>query len=277
LDGKNISDGKWGVSLIQLFRVVAPSRSGTKWFSQVLTTENSFCFHELSTHIHPFPSNVAFENWILENTEALDFEERQRRAILQIYPRYFSLLFERLRYGQEIIGNSEGSTRMVTGLQILWPSMRFLFSVRNGINAVQSLVSVDTELPATLISYLEERYETRNIFRLMCHQWRASIEGIEESIRVLDNKADFLMVKFENITSNLEDLQKAWQWIGIPKWADYEERNKLMMQTPINARTNRNKKVSPKEIWGVWTSEQRDMFLEICGEAMKRMDYRIPN
>ncbi len=262
--------------MIRLFRIVAPPRSGTMWFSRVLTTEKSYCYHELSTHIHPFPSNVAFGQWIGESSKDWPFEDFQRRAILQTYPKYFARHFERLEYGQSIVGNSESTPGIVVGLWMLWPSMRFLFSVRNGINTVRSRLAVGSNLPAVVSTRLEEKFKTRDIFRIACNQWRSDIEGMEESCKRLEHKTDVLKVKFEDVTSNLGELWKVWEWIGIPGWADYENRNQTMMQTPVNARTNKNKLVKPEEIWNEWTTDQRNVFTEICGEAMKRMGYRIP-
>ena len=45
-----------------LFSVTAPARSGTKWFSDLFTTDRSFCYHELTTDLHPYPSNRAPKN-----------------------------------------------------------------------------------------------------------------------------------------------------------------------------------------------------------------------
>ena len=52
--------------MVTLFTVTAPPRSGTKWFSDLFTTDRSFCYHELTTDIHPSPSNRALKDWLGE-------------------------------------------------------------------------------------------------------------------------------------------------------------------------------------------------------------------
>lgn len=176
--------------MVQLFRVVAPARSGTMWFSQLFTTEYSFCYHELSTHIHPYPSNVAYESWIKEQTDGWEFDETQRRAMLQVYPRYFARLWERACDGATAVGNSESSPRMVAGLHLLWPPMKFLFSVRNGINTVESLMATENGLPASVATQLEAKHGTRDLFAICCYQWLRAVEGIQESKALLKGSAD---------------------------------------------------------------------------------------
>jgi len=54
------------MGMVTLFTVTAPARSGTKWFSDLFTTDRSFCYHELTTDIHPSPSNRALKDWMGE-------------------------------------------------------------------------------------------------------------------------------------------------------------------------------------------------------------------
>jgi hypothetical protein len=246
------------------------------WYSRVLTTEASYCFHELSTHLNPYPSNIMAEVSLAEKMEDWDPEAKRRRILLQGYPRYFSRLFERINYRQHIVGNSDSTFQLVIGSWSLWPSTKYIFSVRNGINTVQSAYSAERNMPKPILSRLEKRFNTPDFFTIVCNQWRNMIEKLEDSMVWLEKKADILTVRFEEVTGSLEGLQTVWDWLGIPNWEKYESRNIKMIQTPINARTNKKGVVQPEEIWGQWTSGQKAVFRTVCGEVMNRHGYPIP-
>ena len=118
-----------------LYTVASPARSGTMWFSKVLTAGPSFCFHELTTHLLLYPSNLGMDEWFHEHVTDPTSDLSQRRWFLQCYPQYFARLWERAIYGQTLVGNSDHLfLGFLPGLWGLWPAMRFVFSARNGIN-----------------------------------------------------------------------------------------------------------------------------------------------
>jgi len=266
--------------MIYLFAVAAPPRSGTMWFSRVLTTEHSFCYHELVTHLHPYPTNLVLGQWFQEQVTDSSYELAQRRAILQCYPDYFARHWERAIYGQYIVGNSDSYlVRYLPGLWLLWPDMRFIFSTRNGINCVQSHYVKQPEVPAIVRLLLQERYDTAtDPFAACCHRWVTAIRGHTKSKTwLVEHGANCIETKFEKVTSDLNELHRLWDWLGIDKWDEHAERNARFMETPINPRMNIKKIVQPEETWRAWSPEQRKTFREICGETMAQLGYPLPH
>jgi hypothetical protein len=73
----------------------------------LFTTERSYCFHELSNLLRPYPSNYALTHWIAEQAYDHDFEQLQWRMLPQGFPEYFLRHWERARGGQFVVGNSD--------------------------------------------------------------------------------------------------------------------------------------------------------------------------
>jgi hypothetical protein len=262
--------------MIYLFTVAAPARSGTMWLSRVLTTAHSFCYHELTTHLHPYPSNIVLDDWLGQQVADSEFELAQRRWVLQCYPDYFARLWERAIYGQFIVGNSDHFTlQFLPGLWLLWPNMRFVFSVRNGISVVQSRLAHKLETPPVAVSEWRKRWGDEEFFGLCCHAWVAEAEQMAKAKDWLDGRAAAIETTFEKITTDLGELERVWDWLGIGKWEEYKDRNAEMLRTPVNARTNAERVVSSEEIWSAWDSAQRATFRKVCGVTMKRLRYPL--
>jgi hypothetical protein len=263
--------------MIYFFTVASPARSGTKWFSSVFTTRNSFCYHELTTHLLPYPANIAMDEWLVEQVKDYEFELAQRRWILQCYPEYFARLWERNIYGQYIVGNSDHfSLRFLPGLWLLWPTMKFIFSVRNGINVVQSTFLHEKHTPLSIIAGWKKRWGTEDFFTICCYEWVSEVFEWRKAKDWLGERAQCIETKLELITKNLDELHRLWDWVGFGEWEQYEERNRNLMATPINARVNQKKNMGPDEIWSQWNGTQREVFLRVCGETMKLIGYTLP-
>ena len=263
--------------MIYLYTIASPARSGTKWFSKVFTIDYSFCYHELTTHLHPFPSNVALDDWLIEQVEDYDYESAQRRWILQCYPDYFARLWERALYGQHIVGNSDNFTlRFLPGLWLLWPDMKFVFSARNGINVVHSRFIHETKTPISYRANWKKRWGSDDFFTLCCHNWVAEIADWKKSKDWLRARAQCLETRFEKVTKDPAELRGVWDWIGFGNWEKNEKRNRELMATPVNARVNTQQIHTPEDIWRMWTEEQREIFKKTCGDTIKTLGYSIP-
>jgi hypothetical protein len=263
--------------MIYLFAVLAPPRSGTKWFSKLFTMEHSYCFHELTTHLRPYPSNITLQEWLKNQVEDHPFEEAQRRAILQCYPEYFSRLWERAIYGQYIVGNSDSFIiQNAPGLWLLWPNMKFILSLRNGINCVESAYVHEANYPISIKLKIRKEYNTDNFFALCCHNWVKNISHWVESRKWLIERAQCIETRLEKITRDLNELRRVWDWVGFGQWKEYEKRNRKLMVTPMNVRVNQKKVFSAEDIWHLWSNLQRDIFQKICGETMTSIGYTIP-
>ena len=266
------------MGMVTLFTVTAPARSGTKWFSDLFTTDRSFCYHELTTHLHPYPSNVALDGWLREEIGNSDSEDGQRRLVLQGYPDYFKRLWERTNYGEHIVGNSDsGTVKLVRGLSLLWPDMKFVFVIRNGINWVQSHFSNQANVPPSVMAELKARWNSEDYFEICCQRWTGGVSVLSKSKAWLAERGgEFAETGLEAVTTSLDELHRVWDWLRIGEWERYAERNAGLMHTPINARTNVQRVVPAEEIWASWTDEQRRKFESVCGSTMLEHAYGIP-
>jgi hypothetical protein len=248
------------------------------WYSRVFTLEHCYCFHELTTLLQPFPSNITLTDWLKPHIEDHEYTQAQRRWLLQLYPDYFKRLWERATFGQYIVGNSDSFViENLPALWLLWPDMKFVISIRNGINCVQSHFVHRQHFGITLAQRMSEKWDTDDFFTVSCYLWKKHTTELENSRRWLVTMgAQCLLVHFEEITASLNGLRQIWDWIGIGRWDEYADRNQQLLTTPVNARTNNQRVVSADEVWFSWTHQQRDIFTEVCGDAMQQFGYMLP-
>lgn len=264
--------------MIYLFTVAAPARSGTKWYSDLFTTDRSFCYHELSALVQPFPSNIALYQWLEAQTADHDSEQTQRRMLLQGFPGYFPHLWERVHFDQYVVGNSDTFVGqcLASALWLLWPDMRFIFSFRNGINTVNSRVRLTEESPRWIDDALYGALGSEDPFERSCEVWARSVARIEEHRQWLMTKgASCLDVRFEDVTSDSHELQRVWDFV-VGDWEQYAERNVELTHRVANARINVERVLTPDEVWEEWSPGQRAAFASICGDTQRRLGYGLP-
>lgn len=260
--------------MINLFTIVSPPRSGTGWYSRLFTTSRSICFHQLTAILRPYPTNVAVEEWLEVQAGAHDFEQHQRRRLLQGYPEYFNRLWEQELLGYQSAGNSDCfAVYAAPGLFLLWPDMKFLGSVRNGINVVQSL-NTPPDAPRN-----DWDMSSRDLaeFANACRYWAGQIQSYYRTLDWLTSRNALVRhTRLEDMTSDGQEMRRVWEWLNLGPWQEYAERNLGMMTRPCNARTNRSRALSADEVWQGWSTQQRRTFREICGPGMTRLNYAIP-
>jgi len=89
-------------------------------------------------------------------------------------------------------------------------------------------------------------------------------------------RAQCIDTTLERVTTDLDELKAVWDWVGFGNWDQYLERNRQLVRTPVNARTNRQSVVSWQKIWNDWTPQQRQTYWSICGETHLRLGYDAP-
>lgn len=262
-----------------LFTVVAAPRSGTQWFSRLLTTDRSFCYHELTTLIRPHPTNVILDQWFTKQCGPGESDARHRRWLLQCYPDYFARLWERATCGQQVVGNSDSQLITHTrGLWLLWPAMKFVFSTRNGISVVQSRQLDTIDFNAAFLARQRQRWGTGDIIAILCHQWVDVARRTAVDRQWLQERgAHCFETTLERMTTDLQEIKRLWDFVEIGQWDACAERNTALQTTLVNARTGRRGLVRPEEIWNQWTEDRRRLFTEICSQTMNELGYALPN
>ena len=259
--------------MIHIFVVASPPRSGTTWYSELFTTDRSYCFHELTNLLRPEPGNQVLDQWLSNAASDHGFEALQRRSILQTYSEYFLRHWEQSRRsGQFTIGNSDWYlSPFLPGVWLLWPDTKFLISFRNGINVVESLRGAPFQAVHQAI-----HPDLRDGFEGLCRFWVKRVEAITLSKRWLEDHGAFVLeTRLERVTTDPVELERIWVNI-VGHWSDYRDRNLSLQSKPLNTRTNHDRVVSWEEIWGSWKRADRKAFATISGEVQQQLGYELP-
>ncbi|MFA5242694.1 MAG: sulfotransferase [Sulfuricella sp.] len=151
------------------------------------------------------------------------------------------------------------------GLVKIYPSAKFILIHRNGINVVHSR----TQFPGF-----------RDLdFRSQCEEWAHS----ENHFAYLFEHESAIVIKHEDL---IEDPHAVFQKICKHLGIEYDPRTAKFTSThqvhPL-ATVGTSENVDVKEVmsqrgsvYESWSIEQRQIFREVCSEAMDRMGYVIP-
>lgn len=264
--------------MISLFAVVAPPRSGTQWYARLFTHDGVYCFHELTTLLQPFPARIVLERGVDGQMGDHDAEQKHRRRLLEAHPRYFSRLCELAELGRTHVGNSDSALmKSAPGQWLLWPETRFLFSVRNGINVVNSRFAVEHSASELVRSLRPARLQRLPPFEMLCRRWTLEMEACRAQRHWLEERgAACLSTTLEGMTGDLGELERVWCWL-VGDWERHVHHAESLMVRPVNARVNLGGVVhSAEAVWETWSDDQRTTFAEICGETQARLGYPIP-
>jgi hypothetical protein len=200
--------------------------------------------------------------------------------VLEAYPGYFLRHWEQSRQGTYVVGNSDNAVLpWLPGLWLLWPDLKILLSVRNGIQTVQSIyLNHARPNPAALDERnLRPAYrDASDEFEGVCRRWVEQIDALERSRAWLcERGADVYDTSLEQVTSDPSELERIWTWL-IGDWPAYAERNLALRSERVNARTSEARIVDWDEIWANWTRDRQTTFTRICGETQMRLGYPLP-
>jgi hypothetical protein len=268
--------------MVSLFTVCAPARSGTMWFSRLLTTERSYCFHELAPglvlrdpHVELLVRPRISES---EPTSGPEFERAQRRGLLEACPGYFREQFARARIGPSIVGNSDSyvATRFASGLGMLWPSMRFLFSFRNGICAVHSRFVRQAHYTRRRLAVDAADFGTADFFEQCCYWWVWAVRQLEMHASWLaSHDCAVYETRLEEVTSDAAELERVWSHL-VDDWPAFADHATAFMSERVNARVNTGGVVTAAERWSAWSPADRESFRSIAGDTQVRLGYELP-
>jgi hypothetical protein len=240
--------------LIHLFTIACTDASTPGWWSRALDSERSYCFDRLTNLIEPDSNHDARFAWLDTLAAGEDDDTAARFDILRGWPEYFARLWEQSRVGPYHVGNADDEIgRLLHGLWLLWPDMKFLFASTDGI------VSVEAARPSS-----DEQFEQA------CRQWAALVTQHRAAQRWLrDRGADIHHVALDRATRDTNELREPWQWL-TGDWAESSDSATAALADLAAARGTAD------EIWGRWPSSRRTLFAALCGEAQRVAGYTNP-
>jgi hypothetical protein len=150
------------------------------------------------------------------------------------------------------------------GLIELFPHVKFLYVLRNGYDVVYS----NTRFP----------YFRGQEFRVYCEAWSTSVN----KYAYLSDCSASMQVRHEDLINMPERVfHDIFKFIEIEYHRNSFDFVKNVLVHPLDQPTQTE--VDVKRVFEcrqpgymTWTDEQRRIFKEICGEAMKKSGYNIP-
>jgi len=143
------------------------------------------------------------------------------------------------------------------GIMQLYPRARFIYIVRNGIDAVQARSNwfrgENAEIP----------------FVGLCRDWVHRVEKYSKLYR--SGAAPVLPVRYEELVLQPDDFfQKVFQFLGV----DHHPGSAAFVNKKLGTTTR--DEIFGKSTWDSWDLEKRETFGKVCGDAMGQLYYELP-
>lgn len=150
------------------------------------------------------------------------------------------------------------------GLQTLYPNMKLLYIVRNGLEVIQS---------RTRFHGFRDREFGRH-----CEVWTESVA----KYRYLSSYQHAITLRHEQLVSAPRlEMSRIHTFLGLPDNAGPAGFLQESMVHPLDESTRAGTDVQQefsrrKPPYESWTAEQRQMFKDTCGAAMQELGYAVP-
>lgn len=156
----------------------------------------------------------------------------------------------------------------------VFPGVRFLHLVRNGIEVVASRMKFE--------SFAQAPFESH------CDVWAANLGMLDYGLgRSGAGRADYMLVRHEHLLDAEEAprvMSDIWRFTGLAPCAAATEHLLSTVYHPTDAgaavkatgKSAAEVGADRKERWREWTLGQRMEFEKRCGEGMRRLGYEIP-
>jgi hypothetical protein len=162
-------------------------------------------------------------------------------------------------WGCKVSPDAEGAH----GLEWLFPSLRFVYIVRNGIDVVYSM--------SRFISFRDRPFER------LCRDWSERVWRYE----YLTKRQNAIRIRFEDFLDQPEEtLAKVLGCLDLPletRVTNFCRQNLVHPLDGPSVRTN------PKSVLRnrpaphtAWSESQKKVFRQVCENAMNHLDYSIP-
>lgn len=221
--------------------------------------ENNIVMDILETALHncTFPSRKSSMQ-MSQNK----YDRTFRNLLLHLlYPRPSLAIIPPKRW----MASTDINPRLVGYLRQLFPNIRLIYLVRNGIEVVSSRM-------------VFEGFKDRP-FEWQCEVWARSVDiarwGSEQDFFYLLRHESLL-----NPESTVHTLSELWSWLGLnnePRCADVLQTHSYHPTTfPGEEPASKESLHKRKSRWEYWNEKQREIFTKQCAPAMLYFGYEIP-
>lgn len=269
--------------------VAGPGRSGTTILMEAIGTHKKVItlsgeaplISQIGklVYLHEFAGNKHYYNDSLKISKKYLYQCLRRICIESVGGKYYALpaiirsqgkYLLRYNINNISINKSFWCTKMIPkskeamGLTKLFPKVKFLCILRNGIDVVQSRISFFG------FSKLD--------FGTQCRTWVNSIKNLN----YMNHLDSALVVRYEHLVNQPRRFfQEICSFIGLPydnRMVDFIKKN---MIHPLNENTKVGINVKAildarKPSYKNWNSKQLEIFKKICCPTMKKLGYMLP-
>ena len=223
------------------------------------SSENNIVMDILETGVHncTYPSRKASMQMSQDR-----YDKVFRNLILSVlYPGPQLAVIQAKRW----MASTDINPRLAEYLRQLFPEMRLVYLVRNGIEVVSSRM-------------VFEGFKDRP-FEWQCEVWAKS----EKMARWGVKRDYFYLIRHESLLdehSISRVLTGVWSWLGLkndPCCAEALAANTFHPTTFAGEASSTVKNLlTRKSRWEYWSDEQRNVFVKYCSSAMNYFGYEIP-
>lgn len=223
------------------------------------SSENNVVMDILETGVHncTYPSRKTSMQMSQDR-----YDKVFRNLILSIlYPRPPLTITQQKRW----MASTDINSRLAEYLRQLFPEMRVIYLVRNGIEVVSSRM-------------VFEGFKDRP-FGWQCEVWAKA----EEMVRWGVEQDFFFLIRHESLLDRRSTslvLTELWSWLGLKndqRCAEALAAN-IYHPTSFAGETSSTAKnlLGRRSRWEFWSDEQRNVFIKYCSSAMAYFGYEIP-
>jgi Sulfotransferase family/Glycosyl transferase family 2 len=174
--------------------------------------------------------------------------------------------------GRRWIDQTPHYTQIVDSLAGLFPGARFLHILRDGREVVHSMLNFADSIPDPAVGdFLRETVAWATDLRTACETWR---QHVDTAMAFCERQPDRAMVVpyAELVAQPHAMFTRIHHFLGA---ADEDGPADFVSSKRINSSFGRGPRQSAGDIWQRWDEEERRIFTEVAGQAMRRCGFSM--
>ena len=192
-------------------------------------------------------------------------------------------LFTRSAGGRRWVDHTPDYARIAATLGRLFPTAAFIHILRDGREVVNSMINISRTLSGDEADVMKQKGflpDWGRDFRAACTAWRDTARAAADHAREYPHRCH--TVFHHDLESDpATALAGMFRFLGAPDEpapADFLRTNRFntSFTGPGGPGTTRPETYRRPDPWGEWPEEQRAIFLEVAGAAMRAFGFTVP-
>jgi hypothetical protein len=178
-------------------------------------------------------------------------------------------MFQSRAQNRIFVDSTPAYTSIAADLMVFFPNAKFIHIIRDGKDVVNSMLK----------SGFAEAFATD--FKHACEFWVFYVQKGLEAKQAFPQRVH--EIRNENLVSDPEkEFAKAYEFLGLEDCQESSAfiRTKRINSSYLNVEKSDIKKAKdpalmPKQPWKSWTSQERNIFVEVAGKTMTQLGYEL--